>query len=247
MRRKTITDFLKTTRERFPAFEPVILLCMAGIVLALMAFAEITDDVLEGETHAFDKKILMMMRDGNNPQNPWGPPWVAEMVRDISGLGGIVILALVTFGAGLYLWMLRKKGAAVFLFVTVILGTLLSNLLKHGFGRPRPDLVPHGSYIFTNSFPSGHSMMAAIVYLSIGILLARAHASYRLKLYFIFTSILITLLIGVSRVYLGVHWPTDVLAGWLAGGVFAVMAYTLEWAWQEKYFSKIKALFKKQP
>lgn len=247
MRRQAIIDFLGKARERYPAFEPVILLCMVGIILALMGFSGIAEEVMEGDTHAFDEAVLMMMRDGNNPQNPWGPPWVAEMVRDISGLGGIAILTCVTICAGLYLVMLRKSGQALFLVLTVILGTLLSNLLKHGFGRPRPDLVPHGSYIFTNSFPSGHSMMAAIVYLSIGILLARAHASYALKSYFIFTSIFVTLLIGVSRVYLGVHWPTDVMAGWLAGGVFAVMAYTLEWAWQEKYFSKIKPLFRKQP
>jgi undecaprenyl-diphosphatase len=106
----------------------------------------------------------------------------------------------------------------LYLIAAVGIGTIFSNLLKYGFGRPRPDLFPHGSITDTASFPSGHSLAAAIVYLTIGVLLAEAQTRYRLKIYILSLAILIILLVGISRVYLQVHWPSDVLAGWLGMG-----------------------------
>ena len=214
--------------------EPVVLLSCAAIFSLIYAFLEIAEDVTEGDTHQIDTKILMLLRDGNDPQNALGPPWVEEMMRDISGLGGIIILTFVTLGAMLYLLMLGKKWRALYLVITVTIGTLLSNALKYGYARSRPDMVPHGSYVFTNSFPSGHSMMAAVVYLSVGALLAKSHKSLHMKFYFIATAIFLTVVIGISRVYLGVHWPTDVLAGWAAGALCALLFWFVEWYWQER-------------
>jgi undecaprenyl-diphosphatase len=230
----------KALREKYPFFEPIILGAVVVLWFLVSGFIEVADDVMEGDTHAIDTQILMMMRDGNDPQNAWGPPWVQEMMRDISGLGGIAILTMVTFSAALYLIMMKKYGQGLYLVVSVSLGTALTNLLKSGFDRPRPDLVPHGSYVFTGSFPSGHSMMSAWVFLSVGALLARAHKSYSMKIYFLTTSIFLTVAIGISRVYLGVHWPSDVLAGWLVGGAAAISFWLLEWAWVERIWTKVR-------
>jgi undecaprenyl-diphosphatase len=104
---------------------------------------------------------------------------------------------------------------------------LLSTLLKDVFDRPRPSVVPHLSYVATSSFPSGHSLMAAVVYLTLGSLLARLVQSARLKLYFLSVAVVLACLVGMSRVYLGVHYPTDVLAGWAAGLAWAVLCWLL--------------------
>jgi undecaprenyl-diphosphatase len=115
----------------------------------------------------------------------------------------------------------------LYLIAAVGIGTIFSNLLKYGFGRPRPDLFPHGSITDTASFPSGHSLVAAIVYLTIGVLLAESQTRYRLKIYILSLAILIILLVGISRVYLQVHWPSDVLAGWLGGTAWALMFWII--------------------
>lgn len=232
---------IKRFRDALPFLEPLVLIAFVSFGLLLFSFFEVADDVMEGDTHAIDMQILMLLRDGNNPQNPLGPPWVGEMVRDISGLGGIAILTLVTVSAAIYLCMIKRVGEAVYLAAVVSLGTLLSNALKFGFARPRPDIVPHGSYTFTGSFPSGHSMMSALVFLSVGMMLAKAQKSTPPKIFFLGMSVVLTIMIGISRVYLGVHWPSDVLAGWLIGGSCAIGFWLIEWFWQTKIRKKLKA------
>lgn len=229
-----IAAYIRKIREAVPFLEPIVLAAFILFGLMLMAFLEVADDVMEGDTHAIDTKILMLFRDGGDPQNALGPPWVQEMVRDISSLGGIAILSLVTISAVIYLAMIRQFGEAAFLTATVVLGTLLSNAMKFGFARPRPDLVPHGSYTFTGSFPSGHSMMSAVVYLSVGMMLAKAQKTLPPKIFFLGMSVILTVMIGISRVYLGVHWPSDVLAGWLIGGACAVGAWLADWLWDRR-------------
>jgi undecaprenyl-diphosphatase len=122
-----------------------------------------------------------------------------------------------------YLLLAGKRNAAIAVFVAVAGGQILSTLLKLGFDRVRPDLVPHGSFVYTSSFPSGHSMMAAITYLTLGAMLARVQATIRIKIYLLTVAVFLTVLVGVSRVYLGVHWPTDVAAGWAVGAAWALL------------------------
>lgn len=114
--------------------------------------------------------------------------------------------------------------------IAVAGGLLVSSALKSGFDRPRPDLVPHGAYVYTTSFPSGHAMMSAVTFLTLGSVLARSQRRRRLKVYLILLALMITLGVGVSRVYLGVHWPTDVLAGWTVGASWALLCWlTARW------------------
>lgn len=197
-----------------------------GIGLLLLAFLEITDEVMEGEGEVrwFDEGLLMALRTAD-PADPIGPRWFEETVVEITALGGFGVLALVTLLAVGYVLVQRKWGAALMLLGAVLGGTALSEGLKVGFARPRPDLVAHAVDVTSMSFPSGHAMLSAVTYLTLGALLARTQKNARLRAYVLGSAVLLTLLIGLSRVYLGVHWPTDVLAGWCLGAAWALLCW----------------------
>lgn len=199
------------------------LLFLALSVAAIWGFAELADEVIEGATKGLDRDILLFLRNPDNIAMPIGPPWLQEMARDVTALGGVAVLTFATLATAGYFLMKQQYGSMAYLLVTVGGGILVSSLAKEIFDRPRPDLVPHGSMVTTASFPSGHSMMAAVVYLTLGVLIARVLADRRLKSYVVCLAITVTILVGISRVYLGVHWPTDVLAGWLAGTGWAAI------------------------
>ena len=105
---------------------------------------------------------------------------------------------------------------------------LLSTVLKISFNRPRPG-VPHLARVFTPSFPSGHATLSAVTFLTLGVLLARASRDRRLKIYFVALAIFLTVAVGISRVYLGLHYPSDVLAGWSIGSMWAILCWTGAW------------------
>jgi undecaprenyl-diphosphatase len=210
-------------RRRLSMIEVPVLAVIGLLGAALWLFIEIADEVLEGEAAAWDRRLLFALRSAADPAMPWGPPWVQEMARDFTALGGVAVLSLMTFAVIGYLLLAGKRHAAVAVFVAVAGGLALSTLLKLGFDRARPDLVPHGSFVYTASFPSGHSTMAAVTYLTLGALLARVEASIRIKIYLLSVAVILTVLVGVSRVYLGVHWPTDVAAGWTVGAAWALL------------------------
>lgn len=196
----------------------------------LFAFVELAGEVLEGETLAFDKTILLALRSAADPNEPGGPWWLARMARDITSLGSTTILTLTTVVALGFLLLLGKRGAALLVLVSVGGGMTLSSALKVLVGRARPDLVPHGDIVVTASFPSGHAMLSAIVYLTLGALLAQFVAGRRVKAYLLVCAMILTLLVGASRVYLAVHWPTDVLAGWCVGAAWAALCWiAAEW------------------
>lgn len=200
-----------------------LLLAAAGVWM----FVEVADEVLEGETTSVDERLLLALRAPSDTSNPLGPPWVEDIARDVTGVGGAGILTLLTLASAGFLLMQRKAHLAAYLMAAVAGGTIVSTLLKLGFDRPRPDLVPHGQIVYTSSFPSGHSMLSAVVYLTLGALLASGQADLRVRAYVIGLAVFVTVLIGVSRVYLGVHWPTDVLAGWTAGAAWALLCWAL--------------------
>jgi undecaprenyl-diphosphatase len=203
--------------------ELAVLLAFVGIASGIWLFTVIAGEVMEGNTQAFDRKLLLAMRRPD--RTPIGPPALQETARDITALGGATVLALVTLITGGFLLLDGRKHLAVFVYGAVLSGFLVSSTLKNLFQRPRPDLVPYAASFSTTSFPSGHSMLSALTYLTLGALLARSQARKRLKAYFLLLAALLTFLVGVSRVYLGVHWPTDVLAGWTAGASWAILCW----------------------
>jgi len=211
-----------------PARQELILLTITVLMAGcLWAFIWISEEVMEGDTHAIDEAILLSLRNPGDRSDPLGPGWVEELGRDATALGGVGVLTFITLASIVFLILSGKHRAAIFVAAAIASGIALSMLLKWGFDRPRPDLVPHGSIVYSTSFPSGHSMMSALVYLTLGALLARMQPKRRLKVYVILLSVLVTVAVGISRVYLGVHWPTDVLAGWAAGAAWAMLCWSV--------------------
>ncbi len=204
-----------------------MLLALALGAGMLWLFIELAADISDAGTMEIDKRLLLALRQAGDPSLPLGPAWFREMARDFTALGGTGVLAMVTLATVGFLALDGKRHAALAVFVAVGGGQLLGMLLKAGFDRARPDLVPHGVSVYTSSFPSGHSMMAAVTYLTLGALLAGVHASWRIKLYFLSLAVLLTLLVGASRVYLGVHWPSDVAGGWTIGAAWAAFAWVV--------------------
>ena len=203
------------------------LIALVLIAISVWAFIAIAGEVVAGDTHAFDRLLLLALRNPADITQPLGPPAVQEMMRDITALGGAAILSLVTLSVAGYLLLVRRWRIMLLILVAVFGGALLSSLLKDVFARPRPDLVPYGTWedVADLSFPSGHTMLSAVTYLTLGALLARIQPHRSLKAYILGLAMLLTLLVGLSRIYLGVHWPTDVLGGWAAGAAWAMICW----------------------
>jgi len=217
-------DLLQRTGRYVEAWT---LVRLALAALGVYGFTVLAEEVMEGETHAFDTWLLLSLRDAADPQNPYGPGWMQELIRDFTALGGVGILTLITLAAASFLWLQGNRRSMLLVLTAIFSGFIMSSLLKRGFDRPRPDLVPHGSITYTASFPSGHAMLSAIVYLTLAVLVARVQPQRRMKVFLLGIAALLTLMIGISRVYLGVHWPTDVIAGWAAGASWALMWWVL--------------------
>lgn len=207
-----------------------MLIGMSVVAGLLFGFVELAGEVMEGETSAFDKRLLLALRDPLNPDQPGGPWWLARVARDITSLGSTTVLTIVTVATLGFLLLLHKRAAALLVLVSIGGGGTLSTLLKMLYDRARPDLVPHGDQVLSASFPSGHAMQSAVVYLTLGALMSQFVEGRRTKAYLLTWAMLLTLVIGSSRVYLGVHWPTDVLAGWSVGAAWAAFCWMVaEW------------------
>jgi undecaprenyl-diphosphatase len=217
--------FLARLMARASGVERITLIAVILAASVLFAFATFANAVLRGGTRAFDEQLLVALRTPGNLADPIGPIWFEEMMRDFTAMGSTGVLTLMVLAIAGFLAMTRKGNSALFVLAAVIGGTLLSQTMKWAYARPRPDLVPHGAEVYSASFPSGHSMMSAVVYLTLGALLARTQQGRVVKAYVLFVAVVVTVLVGISRVYLGVHWPTDVLAGWALGGVWALLCW----------------------
>lgn len=213
-------------RKWFAQADVVVLVALGSFAVACWVFLAAADAATgPGKT---DSRILHAMREPDDPHDPIGPRWLEEAARDVTALGGHAILTLLVGSVVGGLAIARRHHAAVFILVATVGGALLSTALKELYSRPRPDVVPHLAYVTSASFPSGHAMLSAIVYLALGAMLARLVEGWGAKLYFVAVAAVLTLLVGASRVYLGVHYPTDVVAGWAAGVAWAAVCWLTE-------------------
>ncbi|THD79279.1 MAG: phosphatase PAP2 family protein [Phenylobacterium sp.] len=200
------------------------LLALFAAAAAIWAFLAIGGEMREGETLAIDRKILLAFRVPGNPAQPIGSQSFQEAMRDVTALGGVTVLTLVTVVAALGFSFHRKVRHAAVLVGAVLVAIVSSEWLKTLYGRPRPELVPHGSYVYSASFPSGHSMLSTTVYLTLAALISTLEPRRPTKILAFVVAVMIMAAVGFSRVYLGVHWPSDVLAGWCAGAGCALAA-----------------------
>lgn len=191
------------------------------IVSGALLFIMIAYLALTGRSQALDESILQFL----NPQQSLG--WRQEAFRDMTALGGYTVLVTVVSIAVLFERLSRRRAAASFLLLTVISGYLVNMVMKRAFARPRPEEVLRLSFVESSSFPSGHSMMATIVYVTLGLLAAHRTRSRRVQMYLVGLPILVAAFVGISRVYLGVHYPSDVLAGWSMGLVWTATSWFL--------------------
>jgi undecaprenyl-diphosphatase len=211
-----------------------VLTWVLAIAGGILIFALITDEVSEGETKQFDLTILESLRQPDNYHKPIGPEWVELAMRDITALGGGTVIIIITISVAGFLIIQKKYSSMWLILGATISGALVELALKEIIARERPDLIFHLVYVTSLSFPSGHSMISMVVYLTQASLLAQIQPKRSLKIYIITTALILTFLIGISRVFLGVHYPTDVLAGWTIGIVWALICWLAAWYIRER-------------
>jgi undecaprenyl-diphosphatase len=203
------------------------------VAAGVMTFVELADEMAEGEGRAFDQGVLEAMRPGAMA-DPWGPGWLETAAMDLTALGGTAVLSLFAVIVTGFLILQRKRLSALLLALGLIGGVALSEGLKALFGRDRPPEALRAVETMSASFPSGHSLLSAVFYLSIGVMLTRAFPQKRLKAYVIGVAVLLTLLVGLTRVYLAAHWATDVLAGWSVGAAWAMALWLVAYGIQRR-------------
>lgn len=208
--------------KRFEAGVLVGLILAAG---ALWAFLNIAGEMAEGETSGIDRQLLLLLRAPGDPNNPIGSKAIEEALRDVTALGGATLVSVVTVVAVLAFLFHKKPRHALVMAAGVLLAWLSSETTKSIYHRPRPDLVPHEVFVYSGSFPSGHSTLSAATYLTLAMLVASLETRRRTKALAYVLAGLVLAAVGFSRVYLGVHWPSDVLAGWCLGAVWALAGW----------------------
>lgn len=196
---------------------------LATVAVAVFCFLKAAA-LSHSETFAAtEAEILQSFRSARDPQETIGPVWLRVTAIDLTALGGTPVITLLTVLVCAYFLLRWRWRRAFFVAGAISLGAIFNSLLKALYDRARPDVVPHLTEVASASFPSGHSMMASITYLTLGALLARSTDSRRERVYFYSVSAALTLLIGFTRVFLGVHYPSDVVAGWAGGFAWAVL------------------------
>jgi undecaprenyl-diphosphatase len=196
-----------------------------GVCLLVWAFIALAGEVMEGDTAALDERILLALRSAGDPATPIGPAWLEFAMLDLTAIGGPTVLTLVVLSVIGFLLLQERYRTALVIGVTSLGGELANTLLKSAFQRPRPTIVPHLRDAVSTSFPSGHAMESAIIYLTLGAMMMRVAERRLTKIYCLSLAVLMTLLVGLSRVFLGVHYPTDVLGGWILGFIWASICW----------------------
>jgi undecaprenyl-diphosphatase len=189
--------------------------------LALLALA-VSSLFADGGAHTLDRQVMLLLRDAS-ANDPIGPNWFEDVMRDMTGLGGIgVVVGASLLLAGFLALQRRYKDIAILAF-SMVGAQIVSAIAKMLVSRPRPDLVSHEAEIYSASFPSGHTLMATVAWVTFAMLLAADFDNRRARDYLLLVAWIVATAVGCSRVYLGVHWPSDVLAGWAVGALWMVL------------------------
>ena len=213
--------------RRLERRELQLLLIGLGLCALVFLFMRLAGEVMEGDTQALDVQIVRSLRDAADPARPIGPQWMESVLIDVTALGSSVVLGLIVLIITGYLLLEARYVTALIVLVTSISGEIVNELLKLLVDRPRPTVVPHLRTVVTASFPSGHAMESAIIYLTLGALLMRVVEGRITKIYCMGMAIFLTFIVGVSRVFLGVHYPTDVVGGWMLGFLWAALTFLI--------------------
>lgn len=196
-----------------------LLLALLFIIGGTWAFIEIADEIVEGEAQRIDEGILAVI-------SAYHPLWLTVIMRDVTALGSVAVLSITVLSVAGFLMLQRELFYMLLMLVASVCGGVLVTVLKMLYSRGRPDLPLHPLIAETSpGFPSGHAMMSAVVYLSLAVLLTRVIPSAGARMYVISVAAMLTVLIGLSRICLGVHYPSDVLAGWSIGLAWACLCW----------------------
>jgi undecaprenyl-diphosphatase len=215
---------------RFARAEAVLLGALAVLAIALSTFLDIVEDLGEHPSHAFDHAVLKALRVAGEPNNPLGPKWFEIAAADVTALGSVAVLVIIVLVVSGFLLMQRRPLAVAGLITAGLGGLAMSQTLKLVIGRERPPLEYRAVEAVNASFPSGHAMLSAVIYLTLGAILAKAMRRKRDKAYVLVVGVLLTFFVGLSRIYLGVHWATDVFGGWCVGAAWATTCWLAAWA-----------------
>jgi len=209
---------------------------LAIVTLGIMTFVEIADDMTEADGQAFDHAILTWLQPiAGEPRGPW---WLQEAAADLTSLGGISVLTLFATIALVFMLIERKRLSALLLVLGLAGGVALSEGLKALFERVRPPAAYQAVETLNASFPSGHALLSTVFYLTLGVMLTRAFPGRRLKAFVLGAAMLIAILVGLTRVYLGAHWASDVLAGWSVGAAWAMALWLVAYAVERRQRSR---------
>ena len=215
---------LPKVQRLFAHMEARLLALWIALAGAAWAFLRVAGEFREGELTAFDTWVLLRLRHPNNPHQAIGPIWLTDGMRDITSLGSVTVLFFITAVAALILYFHNKKPHAAVLGAAVLLSQLSGDVLKNFYGRVRPAFAVYGTPPVSLSFPSGHSTTATTAYFLLATIAAGLETRTAVRILYFAIAALLALSIGFSRVFLGVHWPSDVMAGWCVGGFWALAA-----------------------
>lgn len=216
--------FWKSIAKRFYPIEIALLASWIALVGSAWAFLAIGNEMCEGEFVSYDTGLLQTLRLPGDPHTAVGPTWLTEVMRDLTALGGTTVLMLVlTFATTIFLTH-RRRVEAIILVASVVLARLSTAVFKDLYSRPRPSFAIYGDLPLSMSFPSGHTSASTATYFILAVIICSMETRQSLKALVLFGAATLTLMIGCSRVYLGVHWPSDVIAGWCLGAVWALVS-----------------------
>jgi undecaprenyl-diphosphatase len=228
---------LRLARTEFVALSALLV-----VGLGVSIFADLAEDMREGDGQAFDQWVLSAMRPNADPSDALGPWWLSTAANDLTALGGISVLTLFATIAVIFLIIQKKRLSALLLVFGLGGGVLLSEGLKAVFERARPPKAFQAVETINASFPSGHALLSTVFYLSLAVMLTRAFPQRRLKAYVIAVGVTIAVLVGTTRIYLGAHWATDVFAGWSVGAAWAMALWLISYAVERRQAARHSGL-----